>query len=242
MASEAKFACPACGKRYGWKPEIAGKKAKCKCGEVMSVPKSAPSAAPAPVQASRTVPLPPPPPPTGEQQDDLYGFQDDAPAPASAHEGTCPSCHAEMDPGAVVCLNCGYNAKTGQRMNTAMGGAAPPPPVPGRAGNATGGTAASNPYPTRRAKIEQSTEKPPGAWKGYLGIAFGVALMGLGIYWMINFDPEWIEGLRGRRTGLIKLAYNMLGRWGMIAALEVIGGCVVFGGWMQASGRVEEDE
>lgn len=241
MASEAKFACPACGKRYGWKPEIAGKKAKCKCGEVMSVPASAPPAAPASAPASRAVP-PPPPPPPADQQDDLYGFREDVPASNSAHDGTCPSCHAELDAGAVVCMNCGYNTKTGQRMGTSMGGAAPPPPVPGRAGKAATGSAGPSPYPTRRAKIEQSTEKPPGAWKGYLGIAFGLALMGLGIYWMINFDPEWIEGLRGRRTGLIRLAYSVLGRWGTIAALEVIGGFVVFGGWMQASGKVEDDE
>jgi hypothetical protein len=45
-----KFNCPACGKEYKLKPELAGKKGKCKCGSVMMVPAKAPKtkAAPAP--------------------------------------------------------------------------------------------------------------------------------------------------------------------------------------------------
>lgn len=34
-----KFTCESCNKTYTWKPELAGKKAKCKCGFVMTVPK-----------------------------------------------------------------------------------------------------------------------------------------------------------------------------------------------------------
>jgi hypothetical protein len=37
-----KFNCPSCGKEYKWKPELAGKKGKCKCGSVMLVPAKAP--------------------------------------------------------------------------------------------------------------------------------------------------------------------------------------------------------
>src|SRR5437868_6076662 len=35
---EGKFACDQCGKRYGWKPQFAGKKAKCGCGATIVVP------------------------------------------------------------------------------------------------------------------------------------------------------------------------------------------------------------
>ena len=35
------FSCPICGKEYPWKPELAGKKGKCKCGAIMHVPSSA---------------------------------------------------------------------------------------------------------------------------------------------------------------------------------------------------------
>jgi len=34
------FACDACGKRYAWKPQLAGKKAKCKCGATITVPQA----------------------------------------------------------------------------------------------------------------------------------------------------------------------------------------------------------
>jgi hypothetical protein len=43
-ATVAKFACDGCGKQYTWKPELAGKKAKCKCGAVMMIPADAPMA------------------------------------------------------------------------------------------------------------------------------------------------------------------------------------------------------
>ena len=34
----SKFPCPACGKTYRWKPELAGKKVKCPCGNRIDVP------------------------------------------------------------------------------------------------------------------------------------------------------------------------------------------------------------
>jgi hypothetical protein len=50
---EPKFNCSSCGKEYRWKPELAGKKAKCKCGNVIPVPTKAPAAArPAPKPAA----------------------------------------------------------------------------------------------------------------------------------------------------------------------------------------------
>src|SRR5256714_2049909 len=36
------FACETCGKEYRWKPELAGKRVKCKCGGVMTDPATAP--------------------------------------------------------------------------------------------------------------------------------------------------------------------------------------------------------
>ena len=34
----AKFTCSACGRQYPWKAEIAGRAAKCKCGQALTVP------------------------------------------------------------------------------------------------------------------------------------------------------------------------------------------------------------
>src|SRR5215210_2696132 len=35
-----KFACDACGKRYTWKPQLAGRRAKCACGARIVVPQA----------------------------------------------------------------------------------------------------------------------------------------------------------------------------------------------------------
>lgn len=44
MADGPTFACDACGKTFAWKPAIAGKKAKCKCGATLVVPDEEPEA------------------------------------------------------------------------------------------------------------------------------------------------------------------------------------------------------
>ena len=40
------FSCASCGKQYRWKPELAGKTVRCKCGSPVSVPKQQGGAAP----------------------------------------------------------------------------------------------------------------------------------------------------------------------------------------------------
>ncbi|HEV8292508.1 MAG TPA: hypothetical protein VGP94_11325, partial [Tepidisphaeraceae bacterium] len=53
----SRFSCEACGKSFAWKPALAGKKAKCSCGAVVTVP-------PAPLSGAKpTIPssLKPPP-------------------------------------------------------------------------------------------------------------------------------------------------------------------------------------
>ena len=45
-ALDNKFPCPACGKQYTWRPQLAGKRAKCACGSVVQIPKTAPATAP----------------------------------------------------------------------------------------------------------------------------------------------------------------------------------------------------
>jgi hypothetical protein len=43
--SAGKFSCDGCNKSYTWKPELAGRRVKCKCGHVMTVPNADPAAA-----------------------------------------------------------------------------------------------------------------------------------------------------------------------------------------------------
>ena len=71
---DGKFACEACGKRYAWKPQLAGKKAKCSCGAMMIVPQPEAPKAPA------------------DEPEDLYGFAEDPlPAPTVARPMPMPA-------------------------------------------------------------------------------------------------------------------------------------------------------
>jgi hypothetical protein len=42
-AQEGKVTCESCGRQYSWKPPLAGKKAKCKCGAAISFPQQVPA-------------------------------------------------------------------------------------------------------------------------------------------------------------------------------------------------------
>jgi hypothetical protein len=95
--ADGKFSCGGCGKSYKWKPELAGKKAKCKCGHVMTVPKEISG---------------------GDELDDLYALAEDA--SAKKNEAVvagirCPSCGGGMQVGEALCVSCGFNIKTGRR-------------------------------------------------------------------------------------------------------------------------------
>src|SRR5438128_10730312 len=45
MSSSGKIVCGACGRQYGWKPELAGRTVKCKCGAAITVTRESPVAA-----------------------------------------------------------------------------------------------------------------------------------------------------------------------------------------------------
>jgi hypothetical protein len=114
-----KFACAACGREFRWKPELAGKKAKCKCGAMVTVPTAPPAPAavendafdddadlPEPITsrggARAAYGAPPPPPPIYE--------------PQQPQQIGCPVCNTPAPPTAVLCTHCGYNFRTGVRM------------------------------------------------------------------------------------------------------------------------------
>jgi len=101
--------CTGCGKAYRVKPELAGKKVKCKCGEVFEMPASPRAegdeigdlemaAAPEPTKPAKPTKAAPPP--------DVQPAQ------------SCPNCQAACEADAVLCVNCGFNLKTGTKLNT----------------------------------------------------------------------------------------------------------------------------
>ena len=112
--TEAKFACAACGKQYAWKPEMAGKKGKCKCGAALDVPMSvdeiprpAASAASAPARGPARAPA-------GEPSlHDLVALTKGEVREDAAYR--CPWCGEPMEGKSPVCAKCKMNIKTGKK-------------------------------------------------------------------------------------------------------------------------------
>jgi len=100
---QGKFSCGKCGKSYKWKPEIAGKKVKCKCGQIMAAPAEEPIAAEPEIDLDGLYELAAEEKKaTKRQREEPVGFR-------------CPACTSELQIGAVMCTACGFNLKTGSR-------------------------------------------------------------------------------------------------------------------------------
>ena len=101
IAGNVQFACEGCGKTYPWKPELAGKRAKCKCGRIIEIPSTPPQ------------PEAPPDP----AMDALYALaEEESTRPVVQSPSVrCPSCQEPWPPGAAICPNCGYNLETGSK-------------------------------------------------------------------------------------------------------------------------------
>src|SRR5262245_19522245 len=110
QVEEAKFSCQSCGAKYRWKPELAGRKVKCKCGAVMTAPAQNPAAARSSSRGSDEPDL-----------DAMYDLAEEGKAvaksagAAAAPTMRCPSCKSDLEPGAAICVNCGFNLKTGSK-------------------------------------------------------------------------------------------------------------------------------
>jgi len=132
-ADQAKVTCPTCGKGYRWREDFGGRKVKCKdCEAVFRMPDSG-SESPELLRAGAI--------PT---EDDGTIAMDDVghDRPAEGHGGgnACPSCGNTVKETAVICVQCGFNLKTGSKVKTdvAAGGDTPPtggPDVTGSLGS-----------------------------------------------------------------------------------------------------------
>ncbi len=80
-----------CGARYRWTDDRAGRHVRCSCGRVLRMPPAPPADD---VDAGDFVIQPPPP----KSDDDLRA---------------CPACAELLAPGSVLCMNCGFDVRTG---------------------------------------------------------------------------------------------------------------------------------
>jgi hypothetical protein len=138
--------CPTCQKEYRWKPELAGKRVQCKCGETITVPAEEP-------QSEKT---------------DLYDLVDEpaarapqgvvdlqsaavssAVALADDHRMTCPYCGETVDGGSTMCVFCG----------SSLEGVAAAKPKPAQAAMQAAPPVATRPVAMRAPTVEEKQNK-----------------------------------------------------------------------------------
>lgn len=107
-----------CGAQFTAKDALAGKAVKCpKCSQPLRIP-SPPAQQQQSQQLSPQQPQQPqlPAAPAGG----LGGLLDDIgfEAPSAPTGPKCPSCGEPVPPNAIICVKCGFNSESGQRMHT----------------------------------------------------------------------------------------------------------------------------
>jgi hypothetical protein len=131
--------CPACKRQFAYKPQLAGKRVRCKCGGAITFPAVMPGEADIMDVEPESPPAAPPGPRGGivddpyerkEVPSDPYAIAGETrsvtPPPVQASAAVCRSCQAALAPGAVLCLRCGVNQQTGAAARTQVLGAARP--------------------------------------------------------------------------------------------------------------------
>lgn len=121
--------CNACQTRFRAGKEHAGRKGKCpKCGGPILIPAAAATVTPAKPAAPSAVtatplrqvpmaqPLANPMPPNSSLMADLLDEAAGEPLPPAR----CADCGNVLPAGTVICVNCGYNLRTGQKMQTVV--------------------------------------------------------------------------------------------------------------------------
>lgn len=128
-----KVGCGSCQSNFAVRDDFAGKSVKCpKCKSPMKVPgadspakrSSAANQAPSPAKASGPAGKPATvgstASPSTRKFNPLLDLLDEAGVDAKPRGRVCPMCSAEMGPTAVICIQCGFNSLTGERLETAV--------------------------------------------------------------------------------------------------------------------------
>ncbi len=107
-----KTTCP-CGFSFNARDEFSGKRVKCpRCQAAVQVP-DASQAVGASGGAKRAASAGAP-----QVNKKLLDLLDDAGVKSTPKGPICAACGEEMEPSAVICINCGYNVATGQYLDT----------------------------------------------------------------------------------------------------------------------------
>jgi hypothetical protein len=221
--------CP-CGKRMRVPASAVGRKARCPaCAGVFIVGTASEPVQPVrPRPATRPVaPPPPPPPPEQEEQPDdgTYGWSEstdsllsEAEAQPAAAAGPsiklCPHCGTTMQADARLCVACGFDTKTGRRMQDTS--------VSGGSGklSAVGGVLGS--------AVRSGGAILLGTFLSFLGAMLGAALWA-GIAYAIKLELGYVAwAVGGLAGGGMYLGFrNQSTIAGLIASFMAVLGIVV---------------
>lgn len=151
----------------------------------------------------------------------MMGLLDEADVKGVTRGPTCDNCAAELMPGAVMCIDCGYNMETGKRVSSE---------IDGDSVNTSEMTAAER----MMAKAEKDIEDTPVTAEGQdfgdgadslviAGVAGAILLLLVGIGLVIIFSMEQIS--KGVNSGAISLCAAIVmvilcGAWVTIIAFK----------------------
>ncbi|MEM7626264.1 MAG: hypothetical protein AAF333_11770 [Planctomycetota bacterium] len=138
--AEPTIQCPNCGKAYRWQTKIAGRNVRCVCQHKFRVPMTPGGVVESDLNASASKAspastMPKPVPPAKEPDPYELDLPDDDASAAPPQRQTsglsgrgadptkCPSCNSPLRPGAVICLNCGFNVAEGSKIQTVVAAA-----------------------------------------------------------------------------------------------------------------------
>ena len=100
--------CDSCSTRFQAKDELAGRRVKCpKCKTALTIPvaRKSPAARKSPTSSVAA-------------HDPLLDLLDEQNVRAVSQGPVCANCGSDLRPGAVVCVDCGFNVETGVQLST----------------------------------------------------------------------------------------------------------------------------
>jgi len=111
----------ACGKQLSASDKMAGKRVKCpNCAQPISIPALEQND-----DFDDELTLEPAAPVANGGQNSLMDLLDDADVKHATTGPICPDCGSDMKPDAIICLECGFNVASGERLDTYAGGVNP---------------------------------------------------------------------------------------------------------------------
>ncbi len=190
--------CSACRKRFKAADQLAGKRVKCpQCGSTITIPQVLPEVA---LSASSDMPSREPVTSVFDEEDiPLQSMS----KPAAQPSRSCPGCGADMPAQAVLCVHCGFDTRSGRKLDL--------------------GTVDGSPdFGAPMGKKKRRKRETPQKWAFLYGCAasLGFALVGALMWWLAFY-------VTGFEFGIIAWALGGMAGGGMAMAYgheEMLGG------------------